>query len=153
MLDRDVRPAEGLTGNASGVRSRGMERDMDCIRDLLMAVAKDDLSTWEAKYSDFRIKAYHVQLLLDAGFATGRVQWLEQGNRQVAGPYFIWRLTWAGEEFRKSIEKDSVWEKAKQDVMKAGASWTVELLKEWLKIELSRHIPGLGALFQGPSGS
>ncbi len=42
-------------------------------------------------------------------------------------------LTWAGQEFLSAAKDDSLWTKAKETVLKPGASFTFDRLFDWLK--------------------
>jgi hypothetical protein len=48
----------------------------------------------------------------------------------------VFEITWAGHEFLQSIKDDTLWKKAKEDVLKPTASWTFAILAEWLKQEM-----------------
>jgi hypothetical protein len=54
----------------------------------------------------------------------------------------IFALTWEGHEFLDAMRDDTVWKKAKENVIKPGASWTVQLLFEWLKAEIKQRVLG-----------
>jgi hypothetical protein len=38
------------------------------------------------------------------------------------------------------MRDDTVWKKAKEHVLKPGASWTFDILKEWLKAEAKSRL-------------
>ena len=52
----------------------------------------------------------------------------------------IIRLTWAGHDFLDSTRDSKIWNKAKEQVLKSGASWTFDILKEWVKYELKQKL-------------
>jgi len=56
------------------------------------------------------------------------------------------RLTWAGCEFADAVRSDTLWAKAKKEVIKPGISFTFDILKEWLKAEITQGFPTLRAL-------
>ncbi|MDG2617731.1 DUF2513 domain-containing protein [Thermoleptolyngbya sichuanensis XZ-Cy5] len=58
----------------------------------------------------------------------------------------IGRLTWQGCEFADAVADDRLWNKAKENVLKPGISFTFDVLKEWLKAEISQGLPALRAL-------
>ena len=106
---------------------------MDLIR-LLLLRSEGDEPAREAceKFSVIEL-SYHVQLLLDAGLVEG------QAIRGPEGEFIgaiVSRLTWAGHEFVQTMHDDTLWKKAKEHVLKPGASWSFEILKEWAKHEL-----------------
>jgi len=117
-----------------------MQRDMDVIRKIVLAVraAPDIVPSVEGiSGPDF---AYHAQLLEEAGLVTAAIQ--GQGNR-IAQVAVIFRLTWAGQDFADSILDDTLWNKAKENILKPSASWTFGILLEYLKFEIRQRIPGL----------
>ena len=60
----------------------------------------------------------------------------------------IWRLTWAGQDFADAISSDTLWCKAKENVLKPAGSWTFDVLKEWLKAEILQGLPTIRKLGQ-----
>ncbi len=73
-------------------------------------------------------KVYHTALLIDAHLVEGEAVGISHS--------VITRLTWSGHHFLDAMRDDTVWKKAKEHVLKPGASWTFDILKEWLKAEL-----------------
>ena len=114
-----------------------MKRDTDLVRKILFAVEECDQDQRECVPLGFdghdkKTVAYHVWLLMDAGLIEG-----------LSKPGFCWqaqRLTWAGHEFLQSIRDDTIWNKAKEKVLKPTASWTFGILMEWLKQEIKEKI-------------
>ncbi len=51
-----------------------------------------------------------------------------------------------GCDFLDAARSDTLWAKAKTSVIKPSASWTFDLLKEWLKAEISSGLPTLRGL-------
>lgn len=117
-----------------------MHRDMDVIRKIVLAVraAPDVVNSVEGiSREDF---AYHAQLLEEAGLVSAAIQ--GQGKR-IAEAAVIFRLTWAGQDFADTIVDGTLWNKAKENIIKPSASWTFGILLEYLKFEIKRNIPGL----------
>ncbi len=96
-----------------------MERDMDLIRHLLLFVEKDPRfdgtalqplpiprDFGEDRYTAAQV-AYHVGLLIEAGFMKGAVNSM--------GP-IVSRLTWDGHEFLANIQNQDVWSRTKQKI-------------------------------------
>ncbi|MCY1562785.1 hypothetical protein D9M68_1002340 [compost metagenome] len=54
-------------------------------------------------------------------------------------------MTWAGCEFADAIRNDTLWNKAKDKVIKPGMSFTFEVLTTWLKAEIQHGLPSLVA--------
>lgn len=103
---------------------------MDLVRALLLTAEDGDRARL-AEYTSEDL-AGHFLILRDAGLVLGTVS----GNDANPGRYIIHRLTWSGHEFIQSFREDTVWKKAKDHVLKPGASWTFEILKDWVKQEL-----------------
>lgn len=115
-----------------------MKRDMDLIRRIVLAARDSDghLSNLEGvEQEQFCI---HVQLLEEAGLVRAS---LNMGQKGIPISAIIWRLTWAGQDFADSIVDDTLWKKAKENVMKPFVSWTFDILIEYLKAEIRKHLP------------
>jgi hypothetical protein len=111
-----------------------MKRDMDLVRDILLTAEDGDKSRL-SQYSPEDC-AGHFLILQDAGLVIGVVS----GNNACPGRYVIHRLTWQGHEFLQTMRDDNLWKKAKEYVIKPGASWTFEILKEWGKAEIKQRL-------------
>lgn len=114
-----------------------MKRNMDLVRLLLMRSEGDSDAEKAVEQFSVEEKAYHVLLLIDAGLVEGVVRRNQNG---VCTGSVVSRLTWAGHDFLQSIRDDSLWKKAKKHVIKPGASWTFDILKEWVKHELKQKL-------------
>jgi hypothetical protein len=110
---------------------------MDLVRLLLMRSEGDKDAATASKRFTVEERAYHVQLLIDVGLVEGVVMKGPQGALTGA---MVSRLTWAGHDFLQSVRDDTVWKKAKKQVLKPGASWTFDILKEWAKYELKKKL-------------
>lgn len=49
-------------------------------------------------------------------------------------------LTWDGHDFLDAAKDDTIWKKAKESILKPGASITFSLLLEWLKSEVKQKL-------------
>jgi hypothetical protein len=114
-----------------------MKRDMDLVRLLLQRSENDAEAEAACKQYAENVRAYHVQLLIDAGLVQGVTMTGGDGTITRA---IVFRLTWAGHEFLDAVREDTLWAKAKQYVIKPGASWTFDLLKEWAKHEVKQRL-------------
>lgn len=121
-----------------------MKRDFDLIRRIMT-----DIENMPAgrQYSnvDYLIHEYdystiyeHIDLLVEAGLLNGKTVKLAHG----IGGVIINGLTWNGHDFLDATKDDTIWKKAKENVLKPGASITFGLLLEWLKAE-AKHKLGL----------
>ena len=64
----------------------------------------------------------------------------------MSGPdYFVHRLTWPGHEFLAATRDETVWKRVTERVLKGGASWTFDIVKEWAKHEFKTRLglPGV----------
>ncbi|MDH0958965.1 DUF2513 domain-containing protein [Pseudomonas chengduensis] len=115
-----------------------MKRDMDVIRQLVLRLEDGYLNKLDGVEAP--VYLYHAQLLIEAGLAEGA---LAAPNRGVPTAALLWRLTWLGHDFADAIRNDTIWNSAKEKVIKPSASWTFGVLLDFLKLEIRRHIPGL----------
>ena len=105
---------------------------MELVRLLLLRTEGDPDAAATCESFTVGQRSYHVQLLKDAGLVEAEV------HRRPDGEFIgavTSRLTWAGHDFLDAMRDDTIWSKAKKHVLKPGASWTFDLLKEWLKHE------------------
>lgn len=76
--------------------------------------------------------AYHVYLMAQAGLVkAANVTFGESRSPQA----LLDEITWAGYDFADAAADDAIWKKASVTVLRHGASFTFDLLKEWLKAE------------------
>lgn len=116
-----------------------MKRDMDVIRQIVLAVRDAQAGLGALDGMDREVFAEHVRLLEEAGLVSAAVQVVHQ--RATAA--VAWRLTWAGQDFADAITSDTLWRKAKNEVIKPAGSWTFGVLLDYLKAEITRGLPGL----------
>lgn len=113
-----------------------MKRDLDLIRTLLVRVEEGKNPALEPieGYSSEQI-LYNAALTVEATppLVVGEV--LRHGFGDVL-TVSMDRLTWDGHDFLEAARDNTVWKKAKETVLKPGASFTFDLLKEWLKAEI-----------------
>lgn len=122
-----------------------MRRNPDLIRDIALAVEK--LRPGETLDSmpgvDMQELGSHVELMLDAGLIEGKVM---PGFMGSIVAVMVFRLTWDGHDFLDAARSETLWNKAKDSVIAPTASWTFEILKEWLKTEIKNGLPTLRGL-------
>lgn len=115
-----------------------MQRDMDIVRSIILTIAEagpgEDLT--ELPDVDNEVYATHVMWLEEAGLVKALIS-------ETTGPThaYVQRLTWAGCDFADAIRDDNLWKKAKDRVMKPSASFTFDVLKDWLKNEITLGFP------------
>jgi hypothetical protein len=125
-----------------------MKRDMDLIRQMLLALEQRDQDGEERAerkdptdvegYSQ-QERMYNAALIIESGLAKGDIVEGAFGKVMCAG---LDRLTVAGHDFLDAARDDTIWKKAKEKVMKPGAAFTFEIVKEWLKVEIRSRIGG-----------
>lgn len=119
-----------------------MKRDMDLIRRICMELEDKDPHNPMISMNNVHDEVFreHALLLMEAGLAQGMTQ------NMVAGQPFaaLYRLTWAGHDFLDASRNDTIWKKAKEQVLRPGMSFTFELLRDWLKSEISKGFATLG---------
>lgn len=112
---------------------------MDVIRRIVLAARDEQAPVRSLDGVDADVFAEHVRLLEEAGLVGASVRVVQQ-RADVA---LVWRLTWAGHEFADAISSDTLWNKAKDNVIKPTGSWTFGVLLDYLKSEITRGIPSL----------
>lgn len=119
-----------------------MKRDMDLIRDVLIAVEDDsnDPNSWIdielPEHNSLEI-SYHIMLLDQAGLLDAIDLSTKDGSEWKARS-----LTWAGHEFLDSARDEKLWNSVKKSLGKRVASASFELVKEVLISEAKRHLLG-----------
>jgi hypothetical protein len=105
-----------------------MKRDMDLIREVLIAIEKFETvqpHILSIKGYDEQTVAYNITLLKEAGLVEARTGQID--SKLYAEPI---KLTWAGHEFLESIQNKNVWEKTKQFVSKNGGGLALSVVKD-----------------------
>jgi len=70
-----------------------------------------------------------MKLLYDAGLIKALVANVWEQDAE----FLQINLTWAGQDFLDAAKDDTLWKKAKETVIKPGASFTFDVLLAWLK--------------------
>ncbi len=81
----------------------------------------------------------HAELLTQDGLVEGNVLRYQEGG----GAALLRQLTWSGHDFADAVKNEGVWARAKSKILTSGASFTFELLKEFLKAEVAKGFPPL----------
>lgn len=119
---------------------------MDIIR-LLLLQQESGIDPPELGQLDEKLVVYNAALMIDAKLVEGSVA---LDNEAQPMSVFIYRMTWAGHDFLDSIRDPSVWAKAKERIIKPGASWTFSILRDFLKAEAQRQLGNILGLSAGP---
>ena len=120
-----------------------MKRDMEIIRSILLNVENDKYQHGEPVHLDGvpnAVCAHHVALLFDAGLAEGHL--IKTDSRGIVGA-IIFRLTSAGHDFCDGIRQDTIWNKAKEHIIKPGASYGLSVLVEYVKVQVHQRVFGI----------
>lgn len=122
-----------------------MKRDVDLIRAIALETEKleDDHELISMDNISAHTFAAHVQLMIDAGLIEGRVQKYIGQDLPSAQ---VLRLTWAGCDFLDAARSETLWKKAKGTVLAPTASWTFEILGDWLRTEIKNGLPTIRGL-------
>jgi hypothetical protein len=118
-----------------------MKRDMELIRQILLNVEADKYQIGEPIKIDGiaeDVCGMHVALIFDAGLAEGR---LVKSSERIAWA-MIFRLTSAGHDFCDGIRNDTIWNKAKENILKPGASYGLSILIEYVKVQVHKQVFG-----------
>ncbi len=111
-----------------------MKRNMDIIRLLLLQVEGDQNAAKQLETYPPHDVTYNAKLLVDAGLIEGDVA---EGNSIEELGVILNDLTWAGHDFLDAARDDTVWRRAREKFMKPTASFTFEIVKEWLKVQIA----------------
>jgi len=116
-----------------------MKRDMDLIRRITLAASElpPDKSLRGIDGVDDVLFARHAIWMQEAGLVKAAT---DDSDEPFAA---IFRLTWDGCEFADSVRSDTLWRKAKENVLRPSMSFTFGVLREWLKAEIQQGLPTL----------
>lgn len=112
-----------------------MKRNWDTVRRILLAIEQlpdenSQLGSSEIQGIDPDEAAYHMRLMVDAGFING-------GCRHAMGPAWCYAtsLTWNGHEFLDRIRSDTQWNRIKSSIREKGMDMSFEgimAIARWL---------------------
>lgn len=108
-----------------------VQRDIDLIRDILLAVeASDDYDGATALtpcagdlglHCSEKVLQYHLALLVSAGLLNGK----SLGDC----PVIVWSISWSGHEYLDSVRDAGVWADTKRRIVSISAGATLETIK------------------------
>ncbi|MBB3775319.1 hypothetical protein FHS52_001262 [Erythromicrobium ramosum] len=119
-----------------------MKRDMDLVRDILLAVEAAPMHLRDAVLIDGRdpeLVKGHTHLLVEAGL-------LRQPFSRSHGSAVVFSgltLTWDGHEFLETIRDGKIWEKTKSGAGQLG-SWSIGLMGELAKGAIRQKAAEIG---------
>jgi hypothetical protein len=117
-----------------------MKRDMELIRELLLAIEAFPTGHGEelelAGRSETEV-GYHLNLLLQAGYIEGH----DVTTHGHDGPQVLpSRMTWEGHDFLDAIRDDGVWKKVQEKLLAVGGQSTLEVVKELALTVVRSHL-------------
>lgn len=112
-----------------------MDRDMEAIKKIIIVLKDSDKALVGVVDMPDDVFKFNAMLLIEAGLADGAVKQSSRTSTAVPLAVYLKRLTWDGFEFADLIKDETLWEKAKENVLKPAGSWSFSVLLEWLKRE------------------
>jgi hypothetical protein len=112
-----------------------MKRDFDLIRKIMTDI--ESMKPFEQQQSftydgfDSATINQHIALLIEAGLVDGKAHETNQRRHVI-----VEDLTWAGHDFLDAMRDDNIWNKAKEHILKPGASFTFGILLDYLKMKI-----------------
>jgi len=102
-----------------------MKRDMDLTRKILLAMEQrsenDQDKPFEFEGHPDEEVCYHIKLLAEADFLDARDDSTHDGEA-----WTPLSLTWSGHEFLDAARDNTLWNKAKQQIVEKGGGFTVQ---------------------------
>jgi hypothetical protein len=120
-----------------------MKRDMDLVRQILMATESQDNGYADGNptiegYTEEQI-GYHIYLMKQADL----VEAADSSAMDSTSPSAIlFNIKWKGHDFLEAAKSNTVWDQAKEKAKSVGGSLTFDLMKELL-VATARNQLGL----------
>ena len=112
-----------------------MKRDFDLIRTILKEIEATPtgkfINQMECEGFDPDVVSAHLVLLEEAGLIEAAVLKMSSGHSRVK----VSKLTWEGHDFLDAIKDDTLWAKAKKNVIGPAGGIAFSVLLEWAKAE------------------
>lgn len=116
-----------------------MKRDFDLIRRILVDIenipARGQRQDFSCEGYDTAMINQHIVSLIEAGLVKGT-----SNSTNVRTTVLVDDLTWAGHDFLDAMKDDTIWNKAKEHVLKPGVSFTFGLLLQWLEVKAKEKL-------------
>ena len=107
-----------------------MKRDMDLVRNLLLATERADCAIDAMdlydEYSNDQV-AFHVEMMTAHGLIDARCKYSHEGSPLIVK---INGLTWEGYDYLDAIRSDSVWQRSKAAIKEAVGDAPLSVIKE-----------------------
>jgi hypothetical protein len=117
-----------------------VKRDFALIRAILLDLeAAKPRTTWTKfeyeGYSD-SVVIEHLEILIESGLIVGRiVETLDD-----SGTPMISRLSWTGHDFLDAMRDETIWNRAKNTILKRAGGITFDILIDWLKWQMRTQV-------------
>ena len=107
-----------------------MRRDMDLVREILLGIEKQHISTaifnLKIEGYDLPAVAYHCKIMHEAGLLSHYSA--KYGNDTIYA-FQVGGLTWEGNDYLDKIRDDSIWNKTKETITKKGLPLIFDTIK------------------------
>lgn len=117
-----------------------MNRDMDAIKKILMAVKESDKPVSNVEGMPSEVFRFNALLLDEAGLVEGAFKPSSRKADPTPIMATIYRLTWNGFEFADLASDETLWEKVKKHIVKPAAAYSFMAILEYLKQEAIKKI-------------
>lgn len=116
-----------------------MKRDLDLVRTILKEMENGTFDEWQSKEVE-REKAdkeekrlvQHLELMIERGLIEGEVLKDRTGCARGAA---VSRIKWEGYEFLEATRNETLWNKAKGEVIQRTGSLAFDAVVAWLKMK------------------
>lgn len=91
--------------------------------------------TWNSfEYEGYseRVVIEHLEILIEAGLVVGTI--IETLGD--SGTPMVSRLSWTGHDFLDAMRDETIWNRAKNTVLKRAGGITFEIFMDWLKWQM-----------------
>lgn len=105
-----------------------MKRDMDLVREILIAVEEGNIKLDNLEYDRDQIN-FHVELMEEHGLVEAIVIPSNDSVEHKILACSVKKLTWEGHEFLEKARNKFIWEQAKRKCLEGTGGLAIELLK------------------------
>ncbi len=119
-----------------------MKRDMDLVREILIAIEEENLALNGLGYDRDQIYL-HVELMKEHGLVKAEIVPDSDGVEHRILNCSVEGLTWKGHDFLDKARNKSIWEQAKKKCLEGTGGLAIELLSACLTDVAKRHL-GIG---------
>ena len=118
-----------------------MKRDMNLVRKILQWAEQQEhgFTGGNPKFDNIseEVIDHHIYLMNDAGL----IDAVDSTNLSSTSPTALMsNISWRGHEFLDASRDETIWNKAKDTILKPAAGVAFDVLLEWLKIETKKKL-------------